>query len=188
MVCEGQTADPLNTAARTIKTTNIMAKTKSGTLYYQLYQNNANGSPTFGQWYARVKNMGTVTFEEMIDHMTEHNLGFPRGTVSGVMMGFIDCLTELLAQGKKVELGDLGTFSLSLRNKQGSKTYKDYNATENIDSCAMQFQPSQKKASDMSRSAWSQGMQYKNFTSLLSEEQRKAYLVSIGAEEPDTTE
>ena len=62
MVCEGQTADPLNTAARTIKTTNIMAKTKSGTLYYQLYQNNANGSPTFGQWYARVKNMGTVTF------------------------------------------------------------------------------------------------------------------------------
>lgn len=162
-----------------------MAKTKNGTLYYQLYQDNRNGSQTFGRWYARVKNMGTVSFDEMIDHMTEHNLGFPRGTVNGVMMGFIDCLTELLAQGKKVELGDLGTFSLNLRNKEGAKAYKDFNAQENIDSCAMQFQPSQKKASDMSRTAWSQGMQYRNFTTLLSEDQRKAYLQSIGVEEAE---
>ncbi len=158
-----------------------MTKVKKGTLYYQLYQNKSNASAHFGKWYARVKNTGTVTFDEMIEHMTNHNLGFPRGTINGVMQGFLDCLTELLAEGKKVELGDLGTFSLTLRNKQGgAKTYKDYNVTENIDSCALNFQASQKKASDMSRSAWTSGMTFKNFTTLMGEEQKKAYLKGLG--------
>ena len=164
-----------------------MAKTKNGTLYYQLYQDLRNGSANYGSWYARVKNMGTVTFEQMIEHMTEHNLGYPRGTVQGVMMGFIDCLTELLAQGKKVELGDLGTFSLNIRNKQGAKSYSDFNAAENIESCGMQFQASRETSSDLSRNAWSQGMSYKNFVTMLSDDQRKAYLKEIGVETDDTT-
>ena len=164
-----------------------MAKVKSGTLYYQLYQDTRNGSATYGKWYARVKNMGTVTFEQMIEHMTEHNLGYPRGTVQGVMMGFIDCLTELLAQGKKVELGDLGTFALNIRNKEGAKSYTDFSAAENIDSCSMQFQASRDKDSDLGRSAWSQGMTYKNFVTMLSDDQRKAYLKEIGVETDDTT-
>lgn len=165
-----------------------MAKTKSGTLYYQLYQDTRSASSAFGKWYARVKNMGTVTFEEMIEHMSEHNLGYPRGTVQGVMMGFIDCLTELLAQGKKVELGDLGTFSLNIRNKQGANSYSDFSAAENIDSCSMQFTPSQKKESDMGRTAWSSGMTYKNFVTMLSEDQKKAYLKSIGVQTDNATE
>lgn len=165
-----------------------MAKTKSGTLYYQLYQDTRNGSSNYGKWYARIKNMGTVTFEEMIEHMTEHNLGYPRGTIQGVMMGFIDCLTELLAQGKKVELGDLGTFSLNIRNKEGANSYSDFSAAENIDSCAMQFQASREKASDMGRTAWSQNMSYKNFVTMLSDDQKKAYLKEIGVETDDTTD
>ena len=50
----------------------------------------------------------------------------------------------------------------------------------------MQFMPSQKKESDMGRTAWSQNMSYKNFVTMLSEDQRKAYLKEIGVETDDT--
>lgn len=163
-----------------------MSKVKNGTLYYQLYRSTANNK-TANKWYARIKHMGTVTFDELVSHMAEHNIGTSRGTIHAVMLDFIDCLNELLAQGKKVELGDLGTFALNIRNRGGSKTYKDYNAAERISSCGLDFYPSQKKASDMSRGAWSAGMQYKNFTALMNDEQKKAYLKGLGITSDEAT-
>ena len=163
-----------------------MAKVKNGTLYYQLRKNQISGSQAYGRWYAQVKHMGTVSYEELIDHMSNHNIGISRGMLSAVMMDFIDCMTELLAQGKKVEIGDLGTFALNLKSK-GADNYKDFTA-DLITSCGLDFQPSTKKSSDMSRSAWSSGMAYKNFTSMMTDEQKAAYLKEIGAEGEDTTE
>lgn len=162
-----------------------MSKTKQGTLYYQLYKSLANNA-TGGKWYARVKHMGTVTFDELVEHMAEHNIGTSRGTIHAVMLDFIDCLNELLAEGKKVELADLGTFALNLRNKKGAESYRAYNASECIDSCGLDFYPSKTKASDMSRAAWSSGMQYKNFTALLSDEQKQAYYKEIGIADKTT--
>ena len=162
-----------------------MAKVKNGTLYYQLYKNKISGSQAYGKWYAKAKHIGTVSFEELVDHMTEHNLGFPRGTIHGVMMGFVDCVTELLAQSKKVEIGDLGTLYLDIKSK-GADTYKDFSATDNITSCGLDFLPNAKKSSDMSRTAWSSGMAYKNFTSMMTDEQKAAYLKEIGAETEET--
>ena len=180
-----------NWSAYTIKTIIIMSKTKTGTLYYQLYKSNANNQ-TANKWYARVKHMGTVSFDELVEHMAEHNIGTSRGTIHAVMLDFIDCLNELLAEGKKVELADLGTFALNIRNKQGAASYKGFSAAENIESCGLDFYPSQKKASDMSRAAWTNGISFKNFTSLLSDAQRYAYYKEVGAEEmgdkTDTTE
>ena len=51
----------------------------------------------------------------------------------------------------------------------------------------MQFQASRETSSDLSRNAWSQGMTYKNFVTMLSDDQRKAYLKEIGVETDDTT-
>ena len=77
-----------------------MSKVQNGTLYYQLVKNQISGSQSFGKYYAKAKHLGIVSFDELIEHMSNHNLGFSRGTVQGVMMGFIDCLLELLAQSK----------------------------------------------------------------------------------------
>lgn len=159
-----------------------MSKTKKGTLYYQLYKSTANNA-TANKWYARAKHMGTVTFDELVEHMSNHNSGISRGMVNAVMIDFIDCLTELLAEGKKVELKDLGTFALNIRNKEGATSYKAFSAAENIESCGLDFYPSQKNVSDMSRKAWTSGMSFKNFTSTLSDAQKAAYLKSVDAEE-----
>ena len=86
-----------------------MSAVKNGTLYYQVYQNTKEGTENYLKWYARAKHTETVTFSQLITHMTEHNIGYPRGVVTGVMMSFVDCLLEIVAQSKKVQLGDLGT-------------------------------------------------------------------------------
>lgn len=143
-----------------------MSKVQNGTLYYQLVKNQITGSQSFGKFYAKAKHLGIVSFDELIEHMANHNLGFSRGTVQGVMMGFIDCLLELLAQSKKVRIGDLGTFYLNLTSK-GADTEEDFD-TSLITNCGLVFAPSTSKASDLSRQAFGGVMSYKRFDSLIS--------------------
>ena len=100
-----------------------MSKVKNGTLFYQLFQNNVKTSQSYKKWYAKAKHTDTVSFEELIDHMASHNIGFPRGVVQGVMMSFVDCLLELVAESKKVQLGDLGTFYLNINVQPSAVAY-----------------------------------------------------------------
>ena len=146
-----------------------MSKVQNGTLYYQVVQNNIEGSSAYKKWYAKAKHIDTVTFDELITHMANHNVGFPRGVVSGVMMSFVDCLLELVAQSKKVQLGDLGTFYLNLTSKPAAK-YEEFNAAENIMDCGLRFISSQTENKDnLTRSAFTKAMSFKNFNTLMRE-------------------
>ena len=149
-----------------------MSAVKSGTLYYQVYQNANEGSDNYKKWYARAKHTETVTFSQLITHMTEHNIGYPRGVVTGVMMSFVDCLLEIVAQSKKVQLGDLGTFYLGLNTKPADK-YEDFSPAANIKSCALRFLASQTNENNLSRAAFTAAMSYKNFNSLMSEKDKQ---------------
>ena len=148
-----------------------MSAVKNGTLYYQVLQDTKEGTENYKKWYARAKHTETVTFSQLITHMTEHNIGYPRGVVTGVMMSFVDCLLEIVAQSKKVQLGDLGTFYLGLRSKPADK-YEEFTPATNIKSCALQFLASQTNENNLSRSAFTAAMRYKNFTSVMSEGDR----------------
>ena len=55
-----------------------------------------------------------MNFEEFVDHISSHNSPYSRGTVHGVMMDMLDCLKELILDGKSVRLGDLGLFSIGM--------------------------------------------------------------------------
>ena len=146
-----------------------MSKVQNGKLYYQLFQNNVADSKFYQMWYAKAKHIHTVTFDELITHMANHNVGFPRGVVSGVMMSFVDCLLELVAQSKKVQLGDLGTFYLNLTSKPAAK-YEEFNAAENIMDCGLRFISSQTENKDnLTRSAFTKAMSFKNFNTLMRE-------------------
>lgn len=143
-----------------------MSKVQNGKLYYQLFQNNVADSKFYQMWYAKAKHIDTVTFDELITHMANHNVGFPRGVVSGVMMSFVDCLLELVAESKKVQLGDLGTFYLNLNSKPADK-YEDFNANVNIQGCGLRFTASQTTSkNNLTRAAFSAAISYKNFNSL----------------------
>ena len=65
-------------------------------------------------WYATVVTDREMNFEEFVDHISSHNSPYSRGTVLGVMMDMLDCLKELILDGKSVRLGDLGLFSIGM--------------------------------------------------------------------------
>ena len=65
-------------------------------------------------WYATVVTDREMNFEEFVDYISSHNSPYSRGTVHGVMMDMLDCLKELILDGKSVRLGDLGLFSIGM--------------------------------------------------------------------------
>ena len=67
-------------------------------------------------WYATVVTDREMNFEEFVDHISSHNSPYSRGTVHGVLMDILDCLKELILDGKSVRLGDLGLFSIGMKS------------------------------------------------------------------------
>ena len=68
-------------------------------------------------WYATVVTDREMNFEEFVDHISSHNSPYSRGTVHGVMMDMLDCLKELILDGKSVRLSDLGLFSIGMTSR-----------------------------------------------------------------------
>ena len=68
-------------------------------------------------WYATVVTDREMSFEEFVDHVSSHNSPYSRGTVHGVMMDMLDCMKELILDGKNVRLGDLGLFSIGIKSR-----------------------------------------------------------------------
>ena len=67
--------------------------------------------------YAKAQMHELMTFEKFIDHIAKHNGVFTRGTVRGVVVDMCECLVEMLLEGKKVLLGELGSFWVSLTSE-----------------------------------------------------------------------
>ena len=68
-------------------------------------------------WCATVVTDREMSFEEFVDHISSHNSPYSRGTVHGVMMDMLDCMKELILDGKSVRLGDLGLFSIGMSSR-----------------------------------------------------------------------
>ena len=77
--------------------------------------------------------------EKFAKHIADHNGVFSRGTVKGVLSDTCECLVEQLLNGKKVELGELGTFSISL-SSEGAPSVKEFSA-KNIKAVNILFAP-----------------------------------------------
>ena len=55
-------------------------------------------------WYAIVVSVREVGFEVLVTHISERNSPYSRGTIHGVLMDILDCLRELILDGKSVRL------------------------------------------------------------------------------------
>lgn len=79
--------------------------------------------------YAKAQMHELMTFEKFIDHIANHNGVFTRGTVRGVVVDMCECLVEMLLEGKKVLLGELGSFWVSLTS-EGAATMEEFTASK----------------------------------------------------------
>ena len=82
--------------------------------------------------YGNLQLTGVVTINELADHMAEHNTVFSRGTIVGVLSDLGGCLRELILQGYKIQLGDIGSFEPTIRT-HGEPKVEDFTAADITD-------------------------------------------------------
>ena len=55
-----------------------------------------------------------MTIEKFAKHIATHGCVYSRADISAILYMAVDCMREQLLEGKKIRLGDLGDFSVSL--------------------------------------------------------------------------
>lgn len=107
---------------------------------YSIYmQSNPMDETAAPKAYAKAQMRENVTFDGFVTHIAEHNGVFSRGTVKGVISDACVCIVEHLLDGKKVQLGELGNFWISL-SSNGTTTLEDFSA-KNIKAVNIVFTP-----------------------------------------------
>lgn len=93
--------------------------TVKGTLKYRKVERTPQVGKDAGKkkYYATAVQDRTMEFEDFVTHIAEHNSPYSRGTVHGVLMDTLDCLQELILDGKSVRFADLGLFSIGMTSR-----------------------------------------------------------------------
>ncbi len=81
---------------------------------YYKYQNHSNIEKAKNKWFLRVKNGEQIDLDALAAHMAAHNTPYSKGSIKGVLTDMVNCVKELLLDGKTVKIGDLAIFSLGI--------------------------------------------------------------------------
>ena len=65
-----------------------------------------------------------MTIEKFAKHIATHGCVYSRADISAILYLAVDCMHELFLEGKKIRLGDLGDFSVSLVSKGADSAEK----------------------------------------------------------------
>ena len=83
------------------------------------------------KYYACAQTNKVVSLEEFARHIATHGCVYKRADIAAVLPMAVDCLREMLLNGYKIELGDMGSFYVSF-SSEGTVTAKDFNPIHNI--------------------------------------------------------
>ena len=88
--------------------------------------------------YAKPQVSEVMSFRKFVQHIADHG-GYTRGKVKGVLSDMCTCLVEMLLEGKKVQLDELGDFWISL-SSEGAETVEKF-TSNNIKAVNIVFTP-----------------------------------------------
>ena len=80
--------------------------------------------------------------DKFAEHMAQHNSPFSKGAIAGILTDAVACLREMMLEGKKVKLGDLGAFYCELQT-EGARTVDEFSA-QNIKKVNVRWEPGKK--------------------------------------------
>lgn len=107
---------------------------------YSIYlQSNPMDETAAPKAYAKAQMRENMSFSDFVSHIAGHNGVFSRGTVKGVLSDAVYCIVEQLLEGKKVQLGELGNFWVSLTST-GADSLENFSAS-NIKEVNIIFTP-----------------------------------------------
>ncbi len=93
-------------------------------------QNTPSNSSGGRKVYAQAQYTNVMSLNQLSEHISEHNSKFNRADIQGVLTSLVDCIYELLLEGKRIRLGDMGTFYVSIKST-GADSIEEFYA-ENI--------------------------------------------------------
>lgn len=77
------------------------------------------------RFYASAQTNKVVSLDEFSKHIASHGCVYKRADIAAVLTMAVDCLREMLLNGYKIELGDMGSFYVSL-SSEGTLTAKEF--------------------------------------------------------------
>ena len=101
-------------------------------ILYVLRQNMNATSPAYGKYFAYPVIEETVTLEGLAEHMSNHNTPFSKGAITGMLTDMVNCIKELLLEGKNVKIADLAIFSVGIKNRGGANSESEFSTSSNI--------------------------------------------------------
>jgi len=90
--------------------------------------------------YAFLQTRGTLTIDEIADHMVKHGCSYDRADIVAILTKLVGCSKELLLDSYRLSLGDLGQLYLSCKSR-GAIGLKEF-SIDNITSINVNFAPS----------------------------------------------
>lgn len=101
-------------------------------IFYRKYQNKNEESRAYGKWFGRAVTLGkTVTLEDLAEHMAQHNTPYSEGVIKGVLTDMVNCIRELVLEGKSVKIPNLCIFSAGIKTR-GADSAEDFSAATNV--------------------------------------------------------
>ena len=89
--------------------------------------------------FAVAQYTGVMNIDKFARHISSHGSVYSRADIAAILYLTVDCMREQLLEGKKIRLGDLGDFSVSLSSK-GVEDPNAFNA-QNITGVKVIWEP-----------------------------------------------
>ena len=104
-----------------------------GIIKYRMVQRiNPQNKGEQPKWYGKAVQDRTIEFDDLVAHVSDHNSPYSRGVIAGVLTDMLDCVKELVLDGKSVRLGDLGLLSVGIKSK-GTASRDKWNAGTHVE-------------------------------------------------------
>ena len=91
--------------------------------------------------FAMAQYAEVVTIEKFARHIAAHGCVYSRADISAILYLAVDCMREMLLDGRKIRLGDLGDFSVALSSK-GAESADSFTSA-NITAVRVAWEPGQ---------------------------------------------
>ena len=102
-------------------------------------------------YYAKAVGLETLSLRDMARHITSHGSPYTVDVVMGVLEAYRNCLIEQLLESKKVKVEGLGTFYVTIANKEGGeKDLSKFNIATIAQGLRLRFLPDASQEENLS--------------------------------------
>ena len=102
-------------------------------------------------YYAKAVGLETLSLRDMAKHITSHGSPYTVDVVMGVLEAYRNCLIEQLLESKKVKVEGLGTFYVTIANKEGGeKDLSKFNISTIAQGLRLRFLPDASQEENLS--------------------------------------